>query len=155
MKNHNYLITVQWTGNSGKGTNNYQEYERNFDVKIKDKIDLKGSSDPAFRGDAKKHNPEELFLTSISSCHMLWYLHLCADGGVNVLSYEDEATAVMEESECGGRFIEVVLHPKVTVSDHEMISMAKHFHKVANERCFIANSLNFPVRHQPTFTIKN
>ncbi len=150
MKEHIYKSTLNWTGNTGRGTEGYSSYERSYTIKIKGKAVLDGSSDPAFRGDATKHNPEELFLVSISSCHMLWYLHLCSVNKIVVLEYEDEATGTMEEDNDGsGRFTEVVLHPAVKVSDQSMIEKASSLHKQANEKCFIANSCNFKIKHNP------
>jgi organic hydroperoxide reductase OsmC/OhrA len=119
-------------------------------VTIDHKPEILGSSDAAFRGDATKHNPEELLIASLSACHMLWFLHLCADADVVVTSYVDEAVGVMEEKDTGGgQFVEVSLYPQVTVSERWMIEKANELHMRANECCFIANSVNFPVRHFP------
>lgn len=150
-KHHHYKLTVIWTGNSGTGTSGYRSYERSHVIRVANKPDIEGSSDPAFRGDHGKHNPEELFLASLSSCHMLWYLHLCSDAGIIVLDYFDDARGTMTETESGGgRFTEVSLSPKVTLADASMLALAEQLHKKANELCFIANSVNFPVRHNPT-----
>lgn len=149
-KTHLYNLTIQWTGNTGKGTTDYQAYERSHTIIAKDKADILGTSDPKFRGDPTKHNPEELLVASLSSCHMLWYLHLCAEAGVIVIDYTDDATGTMTETaNGGGHFTEVTLHPTVTVLDEAMIAKANELHPKANELCFIANSVNFPVRHQP------
>lgn len=149
-KNHHYSLLLKWTGNTGSGTSAYRAYERSYKVIIDGKADLHCSSDPAFRGDSSKHNPEELFVASISSCHMLWYLHLCADAGIIVLNYADDASGIMEEtSNDGGKFIGVTLKPKVLVQDAASIAKAIALHKRANELCFIANSCNFPIYHQP------
>ncbi len=153
---HNYQLTVQWTGNTGTGTSGYKDYERSHAIIVDDKIDITGSSDPAFRGDKTKHNPEELLLASVASCHMLWYLHLCAVEGIIVTDYTDSATGTMIETENGGgKFTVITLHPTVTVTDILMIEKANELHRKANELCFIANSLNFPVHHQPTCIIAN
>lgn len=147
---HLYNLKVVWTGNLGKGTSSYRSYERSHKVIIEDKEEIHCSSDPAFRGDSKKHNPEELFIASISSCHMLWYLHLCAEKGVNVLEYIDEATGTMQETkDGGGHFTDVILHPTVIIEDPNMIKIAESLHKEANRLCFIANSCNFQIHHQP------
>lgn len=146
-KQHYYNATVTWTGNLGHGTSGYKDYERSHSISIENKALIPASSDPAFMGDPSKHNPEELFLASLSSCHMLWYLHLCADSGIIVTAYTDYATATMEENEQGGKFIEVVLHPQVLVAGNSMIEKANALHEQANKKCFIANSCNFPVRH--------
>ena len=148
---HKYSLTVQWTGNNGQGTNDYHPYERSHTVHIDNKVDIYCSSDPAFRGDKTKHNPEELFVASIASCHMLWFLHLCAEAGIIVLNYTDNATGIMQETENGsGHFIEVLLQPLVIVSDPSMIEKANDLHAKANQFCFIANSCNFPIHHKPT-----
>ena len=148
---HNYSLTVKWTGNSGTGTSNYAAFERSYSIFVDNKTDILGSSDPAFRGDKAKHNPEDLLLASISSCHMLWYLHLCATAGIIVTDYIDNAKGVMIETpDGGGKFTEATLYPKVTITDILMTEKANELHKKANELCFVANSLNFPVYHKPT-----
>lgn len=148
---HNYRLTIKWTGNNGTGTSAYTAFERSHSILVDNKVEIAGSSDPAFRGDKTKHNPEDLLLASVSSCHMLWYLHLCAVAGVIVTGYIDDATGIMlETSNGGGRFSEITLHPVVTVAAASMTEKANELHKKANELCFIANSLNFPVYHKPT-----
>ena len=154
-KQHHYNATIVWTGNSGTGTDNYKSYERSHKIIIENKSDILCSSDPAFRGDKTKHNPEELLLSVVSSCHMLWYLHLCSEAGVVVLDYTDSATGIMDEGSNGnGRFTKVTLNPVVTVTENTMVDKANELHKKANELCFIANSVNFPVTHHPTAKIK-
>lgn len=148
-KKHSYSLTIRWTGNKGTGTENYRSYDRSHIITKEAKAIISASSDPAFMGDKTKHNPEELFLASISSCHMLWYLHLCAEAGVTVMDYLDKATGTMLETENGGYLSEVTLNPIVTVAETFMMDKANKLHKQANEHCFIANSLNFPVRHKP------
>lgn len=156
MKSHKYKATIKWTGNKGQGTSGYRNYDRSHTISIGNKIDLLGSSDAAFRGDSSKHNPEDLLLSSLSACHMLWYLHLCAEAGVVVTDYKDDATGIMSERENGsGRFIQVTLHPHVTVMNAEMKDKAMQLHHEANEFCFIANSVNFPINHQPIIVSKN
>lgn len=146
---HTYKAKIEWTGNTGSGTASYQSYERSFQLHIEGKPPLSGSSDPAFRGDHSKYNPEELFLAAISSCHMLWYLHLCSAEGIVVTQYSDSPTGTMLENEDGGgHFTEVVLHPKVTIAEASKTDLAQSLHHRANELCFIANSLNFKVKHQ-------
>lgn len=151
---HHYQATIKWTGNKGTGTDNYRNYERSHEIEITNKTTILGSSDPAFRGDSSKHNPEDLLVSSLSACHMLWYLHLCSEAKVIVTDYVDNATGLMvETSNGGGQFTEVNLNPIVTVSEESMIDKANELHKKANELCFIANSVNFPVRHNPTARI--
>lgn len=147
---HNYALTVRWTGNLGTGTNSYRSYERAHTIEIEGKPDIEGSSDPSFRGDKTKHNPEEMLLSALSSCHMLSYLHLCAVSGVVVTSYVDQATGTMAETtDGGGHFTQATLHPVVTVGSATMIEKANKLHKKASELCFIASSVNFPVHHEP------
>lgn len=149
-KQHKYKLTVRWTGNKGHGTFDSRLYGRDYRIIAANKADIIGSSDPNFRGDLTKHNPEELLLASLSSCHMLWYLDLCADAGVVVVDYHDNAIGLMEEkSDRSGHFIEVTLQPVVTVAESSMVEAANELHKRANELCFIANSVNFPVYHNP------
>lgn len=156
MKHHQYKTTIEWTGNKGSGTNNYRDYERSHTISVENKPTIEGSSDPAFRGDKTKYNPEEMLLSSISSCHMLWYLHFCSEAGIIVTGYIDNATGIMEENSNGsGRFIEVILHPIITITDEDKIEKAKELHAKANEFCFIANSVNFPVKHTSEILIKN
>lgn len=148
---HHYKATIRWTGNKGTGTNNYKNYERSHEISIENKLDILGSSDPAFRGDKTKHNPEDLLVSSLSACHMLWYLHLCSEAGVIVVDYIDNATGLMiETANGGGQFTEVTLNPIVTVTDKAMLDKANELHTKANKLCFIANSVNFPVKHKPT-----
>lgn len=147
---HTYRSKIIWTGNTGTGTTDYKTYERSHTISIENKTDILATSDPAFRGDKTKHNPEDLFLSALSSCHMLWYLHLCATAGINVVSYEDNAVGIMEETKNGsGKFTEVTLYPSVTITDATMIDKANSLHHEANKMCFIANSCNFEVKHEP------
>ncbi len=148
---HKYFATIIWTGNNGNGTSQYKSYNRDYTISINNKKIIHGSSDPAFRGDETKHNPEELLLASLSSCHMLWYLHLCSEEGIVVVDYTDNAIGEMKEEMNGsGRFVSVSLIPQVTITKSAMIEKAIALHKKANEMCFIANSVNFPVSHFPT-----
>ena len=150
---HHYNLAVKWTGNEGTGTSGYKTYDRSHSIIIEHKAEILASSDPAFRGDKTKHNPEELLLASLSSCHMLWYLHLCAESGVIVLDYTDNAKGIMIETENGGgHFTEVCLQPHVIIKDSTRLDVARTLHKKANELCFIANSVNFPVQHEATIT---
>lgn len=147
---HHYKLTTQWIGNKGKGTSDYKAYDRNHEIVIDGKPVLHCSSDPAFRGDKTRQNPEELLVASLSSCHMLWYLHLCAVNGVVVMEYVDVATGTMVENKDGsGQFTEVTLHPVVVVEKEEMVQKANELHHEANKMCFIARSVNFPIHHNP------
>ena len=147
---HAYAITTTWTGDRGEGTTGYRAYGRDHDLDADGRPTLAASSDPAFRGDADRWNPELLLVAALSDCHLLAYLHLCAVNGVVVTGYRDEATGTMEQVGDGGRFTEVVLRPVVTVADASMIERANALHHDAHESCFIAASVNFPVDHEPT-----
>jgi organic hydroperoxide reductase OsmC/OhrA len=151
---HNYKLTVKWTGNKGTGTSGYKEFERSYSIFVENKMEIPGSSDPAFRGDKTKHNPEDLLVASVSSCHMLWYLHLCSVAGIIVTDYIDNATGIMVETvDGGGKFTDITLNPIVTLTDASMTEKANELHTKANKLCFVANSLNFPVQHRPTCRI--
>ena len=153
-REHRYSVNVVWTGNTGKGTSDYRSYLRDHEISVPGKPPINGSSDPKFRGDRVRYNPEELFVSALSTCHMLWYLHLCADAGIVVVSYEDRAEGTMEESSEGaGRFVRVTLHPHVKVT--ESVERAEALHSLAHELCFIANSVNFPVQHQAVIELQN
>jgi organic hydroperoxide reductase OsmC/OhrA len=138
-----------WTGNLGSGTSGYRKYERSHEIHIAGKPLIKASSDPSFHGDPTRHNPEELFLAALSGCHMLWYLHLCSVADIVVLEYTDSAIGQMLEKSSGaGCFSTVVLKPLVKISDPGKIVQAESLHQKANAMCFIANSCNFPVKHE-------
>ena len=150
-KIHRYAVTVTWTGNAGTGTSGYRAYERRHEITAgSEKPPISGSADPAFRGDAKRWNPEELLIASISACHKLWYLHLCTVAHVVVVGYVDRAEGEMEETPDGsGHFRRVVLRPQVTVAPGSDVAKARDLHIEAHAKCFIANSVNFPVEHEP------
>lgn len=153
MPEHSYQISLQWTGNKGQGTSSYRTYDRSFKIEAIEKPTILGSSDPAFRGDKHKYNPEELLVASISSCHLLWYLHLCADAGIIVTSYRDRPLGKMEETEDGsGKFTEVILQPEMAIADKSNLDRAKDLHDRVHQFCFIANSVNFPILCQPSIT---
>lgn len=156
MKNHHYSVTVEWTGNEGKGTLNYKSYNRDHTIKGHEKYnEILASSDPSFLGDKTKYNPEDLFVSSVSACHMLWYLHLCSTHKIIVIDYKDNATGIMETSQNGsGQFKSITLNPVVVIRDKKQIQKAIALHKEANAMCFIANSCNFVINHQPKIIIE-
>jgi len=152
MKTHHYTLNITWTGNLGTGTSSYKAYQRNHEIRAGGKPIIPASSDPSFMGDRTRYNPEEMLVASLSSCHMLWYLHLCSAAGLVVIGYEDNAEGIMEETaDGGGRFKEVTLKPVITLEDAGMEQKANELHARANEFCFIANSCNFPVHHRPEY----
>jgi organic hydroperoxide reductase OsmC/OhrA len=142
---HKYEVDVVWTGNRGTGTSDYRAYARDHDVLAEGRPLIPGSSDPVFRGDPSRWNPEQLLVVSLSQCHMLWYLHLCADAGIVVTAYHDRPLGTMSDD----RFISVVLRPKITITDAQQVAKAVELHHDAHDKCFIANSVNFPVTHEP------
>ena len=152
-KSHHYKSTVSWKGNQGKGTLDYGAYSRDHDISIEGKPVLPGSSDANFRGDKSRYTPEDLLVASLSGCHMLWYLHLCAINCVVVVDYIDHAVGEMLENQDGsGQFTKVALHPRVTVTEPGMVEKAKSLHHDAHRMCFIARSVNFPLSHEPEIT---
>lgn len=152
---HTYAITTTWTGNRGEGTTSYRAYGRDHDLAAVGRPVLPASADPAFRGDPNRWNPELLLVAALSDCHLLAYLHLCAVHGVVVTAYRDEAMGTMEQTGNGGRFTEVVLRPVVIVADESMIDQANALHHDAHEACFIASSVNFEVRTEPTASARS
>ncbi|MFZ0891522.1 MAG: OsmC family protein [Thermoplasmata archaeon] len=148
MTEHQYSSVVRWTGNLGKGTSEYRAYSRDHVIQFSGKPDLGGSSGLAPLSDKSRYNPDELLVASLSACHMLWYLHLCAVNGVVVSEYVDKAAGVMRtDADGGGRFVQVTLHPQVTILQGDE-QRAMDLHAEAHRKCFIANSVNFPVEHQ-------
>lgn len=155
-KQHHYRTSLAWTAAAG-ATTSYTAYSRDHVVRSAGrpdlpKPDLLMSSDPAFRGNAARHNPEDLLVASLSSCHMLWYLHLCAVAGIVVTEYADEAEGVMVEDANGGRFERVTLHPRVTIAAGDAVKAAALHHE-AHRLCYVANSVNFPVDCEPAVTV--
>jgi organic hydroperoxide reductase OsmC/OhrA len=149
MAAHHYAVDLRWEGNAGTGTADYRTYDRRFRAVIAGKPDLVGSADAAFRGDASVHNPEDLLVVALSSCHMLSYLALCARRGIGVVAYADRARGRMIMENGQGRFDEVVLEPHVTISATSDEALALALHEDAAASCFIARSVNFPVHHRP------
>lgn len=150
MKQHSYEIRVTWTGNDGEGTKSYRAYRREHTICAANKPEIPGSSDPSFRGDRARYNPEELLVASLSACHMLWYLHLCSVNQVTVLDYQDAAWGLMEEHEDGsGEFVRVTLRPRVKILAGGDRVRALALHEEAHQLCFIARSVRFAVEVLP------
>ena len=151
MTTHAYDVQVTWTGNRGAGTRHYGAYARDHEIAVAQKPVILASSDSCFRGDPCRHNPEDLFVASISSCHMLWYLHLCSEAKIVVTSYVDRASGSMVEAADGsGKFTEVTLRPEVTIQAGGDAALAASLHERAHHMCFIANSVSIPVACEPT-----
>ena len=153
MKLHTYKTHITWTGNDGTGTCRYKSYRRDHTIDAAGKPEISASSDPSFRGDPIRYNPEELFVASLSSCHMLWYLHLCSVNNVVVLEYTDSATGDMQENPDGsGQFVRVLLRPQVKIAARSNPAKAFALHAEAQKLCFLARSVNFPVEAAPEVT---
>jgi organic hydroperoxide reductase OsmC/OhrA len=149
---HEYSVTVTWTGNTGTGTTGYKDYSRAFELEAAGKHGIAGSSDPAFRGDDGRWNPEQLLVGALASCHKLWVLHLAAVAGIVVTAYVDHAEGTMRTTPGAetGQFERVTLRPEVTVKAGSDVSKIGELHADAHRRCFIANSVNFTLRIEPT-----
>ncbi|HTP54440.1 MAG TPA: OsmC family protein [Thermoplasmata archaeon] len=149
-RTHTFATAVEWTGARDVGTVDYRSYDRDHTIRAEGAPPIPGSSSPTFRGDPTRYNPEELLVAALSACHMLWYLHFCAVNGVTVVAYQDAATGtLLESADGGGRFSEVVLRPRVRIGAGNP-ETARSLHGPAHEKCFIASSVNFPVRVEPT-----
>ncbi|OQP85344.1 peroxiredoxin [Rhizobium rhizosphaerae] len=154
-KRHHYTVDIVWTGNEGKGTASYRGYRRDHEIRAEGKPTIAGSSDPSFRGDPARWNPEDLLVASLSACHKLWYLGLCAGAGVIVLDYADHAEGIMlEENGGAGQFTAVTLRPRVTISAESDAAKARALHDEAHAMCFIARSVNFPVHAEPVILVE-
>lgn len=155
-KSHEYESLLSWDGNLGQGTANYAAYGRDYRVRVPGKPDLLGSADAAFRGAPERHNPEDLFLVAVSSCHMLAYLALCARRGVRVLAYEDAARGHLAlDADGGGRFTGITLRPRVVVATTADERLAFELHEEAHRQCFIANSSSTPIHCEPTIEVRS
>lgn len=154
-RQHTYETRVVWTGDRGAGTADYRAYGREHEITAAGPPPLPGTADPAFRGERERWNPEQLLLAALSQCHMLSYLALCSSAGVVVTAYTDDAVATMaEDVRAGGRFTEAVLRPRVEIASERAAEKARELHARAHEKCFIANSVNFPVRHEPEISVR-
>jgi organic hydroperoxide reductase OsmC/OhrA len=152
---HNYRLTAVWTGNKGDGTKNVRTYDRSHKVSIEGKPELFLTTDNPAVGDKSKLNPEDLLVTAISSCHMLSYLYVCAMEGIVITAYTDNATGIMiEKASGGGSFKEVTLNPIFYVAGESMVEKAIELHHKAHEICYIANSVNFEVKCNPTCIVE-
>jgi organic hydroperoxide reductase OsmC/OhrA len=159
VKEHHYQLTTTWTGNRGSGTSDYRAYSRDHEITVpggQKSAPIPGSSDPAFLGEGSRYNPEELLIAALSACHMLWVLHLCAEAGIVVTSYQDSPVGTMRENQDGsGEFTVVVLHPRMAIADRSKIEQARYLHHRANQMCFIARSVNFQVSHEPEIVVES
>ncbi len=153
-KHHDFASTIVWTGNRGEGTRRYRGYDRTWDIAADGKAVVHCSNDPLLGGDPSKMNPEDLLISSLAACHMLWYLHLASDAGIVITEYRDNPIGHGETLPNGaGRFLSAVLRPEITVLPGANLELAHQLHERVHEFCFIARSVNFPVRYEPTFRL--
>ncbi len=149
-RHHEYSACIEWTGNTGEGTATYKSYKRSWQLATSGKPLVECSNDPVLGGDPTRHNPEDMLVASVASCHMLWYLHLCAVAGITVTSYKDIPLAIGEmEASGAGRFKSITLRPQITVTITSDVVKAQAIHDDVHQYCFIARSINFPVKIEP------
>ena len=153
VRPHRYAVRLRWSGPAHGPTTSYKAYSRDYVVEADGKPALSGSADPHFLGDAALYNPEDLLVAALSACHLLSYLAECARAGIAVVAYEDDARGEMTLIDGAIRFREVVLRPTVTIADPTRVQDAQALHASAHAVCFIANSVNFPVRHDAVVTV--
>ncbi len=147
-KQHEYTCRIDWTGNRGAGTRTYRGYDRTWDVVTPGKPVIHCSNDPLLGGDPALPNPEDLLLASLSSCHMLWYLHLASSAGIVVHRYTDDPLGVGEVHPDGsGQFLRATLRPTIVVDEGTDIARARAIHGDVHRYCFIARSVNFPITY--------
>lgn len=153
---HQYSSSIIWTGNKGEGTASYKSYARTWDIAITGKPVIHCSNDPLLGGDPGKMNPEDLLLSALSACHMLWYLHFASDAGIAVESYEDTPIGIgVVEKGGAGRFTSATLRPRISVPSSTDIGLATSIHHKIHDVCFIARSVNFPIHYEPVFVHSN
>jgi len=146
---HKYTTAVRWTGNTGQGTATYKGYERTWDIAVPNKEIIHCSNDPLLGGDPTKMNPEDLLLSALSACHMLWYLHLASVAKIKVLAYEDHPIGDGENLPDGsGRFLSATLKPRIEVVAGSDIERALDIHNEIHKYCFVARSMNFPISYE-------
>ena len=149
-REHRYRVGLAWSGVTTDAAS-FRRHDRGYVLTAVGKPAIHGSSDAGFRGDGAKWNPEDLLVASLSACHQLWYMGLCAASGIVVVGYEDAAEGVMVEESAGGggQFTSVTLRPRVTLAAGADLGKAAELHHRAHELCFIARSVNFPVTVEP------
>lgn len=151
---HDFMSKVIWTGNRGEGTAHYRAYDRTWEVRTPGKPVIACSNDPRLGGDPGLHNPEDMLISALSACHMLWYLHLASDAGITVLAYEDDPVGHGESEPSGaGRFTAATLHPRITVAEGTDLAKADSIHHEIHKVCFIARSVAFPVRYEARYDV--
>ncbi len=153
---HTFVCRLVWTGSAAGPTSSYESYSREYEVAFDGKPILRGTASPVFRGDAALHNPEDLLVAALSGCHMLSYLALCARVGIAVVDYEDAAAGILGHADGTLKFTDVLLKPRVTLAagSEAHVERAQALHTKAHAGCFIARSVNFPVRHEATVRVQ-
>lgn len=152
---HDYTTRILWTGNRGEGTAHYRAYDRTWDIAVPGKAPVHCSNDPLLGGDPGRMNPEDLLLSALSACHMLWFLHYASENGITVTGYEDAPTGVGEVGRGGaGRFVSATLRPVIRVKPGADLALADDLHHRIGQVCFIARSVAFPVHHQPRYIVE-
>jgi organic hydroperoxide reductase OsmC/OhrA len=153
VSNHTYTSRIEWTGNTGEGTRTYKGYDRTWNIAVPGKPVIHCSNDPLLGGDPSLMNPEDLLLSALSACHMLWYLHLASADKITVLSYRDDPVAQGENLPDGsGRFLSATLRPHISIEAGGDLVRAHDIHNDIHKFCFIARSVNFPVTCEPVMT---
>jgi len=152
---HEYTARVLWTGNRGQGTAGYRAYDRTWNVETPGKPVIKCSNDPLLGGDSGLHNPEDMLISALSACHMLWYLHLASDAGIKVMAYLDDPEAVGETDANGAsRFLRATLRPRIEVPEGTDLAQADALHEEVHKYCFIARSVAFPVTYKARYRVR-
>jgi organic hydroperoxide reductase OsmC/OhrA len=137
---HTYRATLTWEGSTSDG---YEHYDRTHRVETPPaKQALTLSGDPAFGGDAEKPNPEQLLLAAASSCQLLSFLAFAARSRIEVLSYTDEAEAIMPEDDLPVRITQITLRPRITVGPEANVDRVYRLVDKAHDECYIANTIS-------------
>ncbi|HEY3784367.1 MAG TPA: OsmC family protein [Steroidobacteraceae bacterium] len=152
IKTHDFVAHIVWTGDRGQGTKHYRGYDRTWRIATEGKPHIECSNDPLLGGDPSKPNPEDLLVSSLASCHMLWYLHLASAAGIVIRAYEDTPLGVGETGPRGeGRFVQAILRPRITVERGTDLGKADALHREVHQYCFIARSVNFPITFETSY----
>lgn len=150
MTEHRYESQIRWTGNTGSGTRTYSGYDRTWSVEVPGKAPIPCSNDPLLGGDPALMNPEDLLLSSLSACHMLWYLHLASQNKIEVTAYCDTPQGVGQvDADGSGEFTAATLQPQVTITPGSDAGRAQALHWDIHKYCFIARSVKFPISYAP------
>jgi len=116
------------------------------------KLEIPGTSEVSIKANKVRYNPEELLLSAVSACHMLWYLYLCAENSIVIIAYVDKLIGTMQSTPDGsGHFTPITLHPEITIAGKIKEKELADLQHQANKLCYIANSCNFPIYHKPIY----